>query len=178
MHTTAAAPAATTEAFAEYVAERRPALLRAARAITGDADTAEDLLQTALASVFVGWSRLRNPAAADAYVRRAMANQHASWWRQKWRTHEHCTDELPEHPTRSTDEQLDGADHQELWPLITALPPRQRSAVVLRYYEELSEAETAAALGCSVGTVKSSTSRGLSTLRRMAREGRPAALAN
>ncbi len=117
------------------------------------------------------WSAIRNHGAADAYVRRAMVNQQASWYREKWRNLEVVTSQPPE-PT--SDAALAGCGHDrgdlQLWPLVAALPPGQRSAVALRYYEGLSEAETARALGCSVGTVKSNTSRGLAALRRRAEE--------
>jgi RNA polymerase sigma-70 factor (sigma-E family) len=157
--------------FAAYVAERRPALLRAAWAITGDPDTAEDLLQSALARVCDRWGSIREPRAADAYVRRTMANQYASWFRQPWRTRERATADVPEphERWRQCATAQPGAG-RELWPLVASLPPKQRSAVALRYYEGLSEIETARVLRCSLGTVKSNTSRGLATLRRLARE--------
>ncbi|MGH3507018.1 MAG: SigE family RNA polymerase sigma factor [Nocardioidaceae bacterium] len=155
--------------FADYVAAQRPSLLRAAYAITGDRDSAEDLLQSALAGVFTHWAGIRDHRAADRYVRRAMVNQQASWFRQRWRTAERVMAELPEPNERWDDPRVQSpSERQELWPMVRMLPPRQRSAVVLRYYEGLSEAETAAVLRCSVGTVKSSTSRGLASLRRLA----------
>jgi RNA polymerase sigma-70 factor (sigma-E family) len=156
--------------FATYVAQRRPALLRAAHAITRDPDTAEDLLQSALASVFPRWHALRRHGAADAYVRRAMVNQHASWFRGSWRTRERVTDEVPE-PDGPGPDPLDPAaagPDRRLWRLVATLPPRQRQTVVLRYYEGLTELETATVLRCSVGTVKSNTHRGLAALRRRA----------
>lgn len=158
--------------FAAWVAERRPALLRAARAITRDHHTAEDLLQTTLTKVCAHWDRIRDPRALDSYVRRAMVNQYATWYRQPWQRRERPTDVLPEPgPVEgdSWDVPRPGREHA-LWPLVAALPPRQRSAVVLRYYEGLSEAEVSSVLRCSRGTVKSNTSRGLSTLRRWALE--------
>ena len=161
MTTLPAAPARLD--LADYLAERRPALLRAARAIARNNQDAEDLLQSALASVCVRWSGIRDHRAADAYVRRAMVNQHASWFRQKWRTHERVTETVPEPRTGGEPPE---AEELVLWPLVVALPPKQRSAVVLRYYEDLSEAETAGALSCSRGTVKSNTSRGVASLRR------------
>lgn len=149
--------------FADYVARRRPVLLRTARAITGDANSAEDLLQCTLERVLPHWSAIREPSAADAYIRRAMRNQHASWYRQKWRSQERAFSDVPDlkpswdpHPGTGT----------ALWPLVAALPPAQRSAVALRYYEGLSVAEVSRALGCSPGTVKSNASCGLSSLRR------------
>jgi RNA polymerase sigma-70 factor (sigma-E family) len=159
-----------TVEFADYVRERRTALLRSAFAIATDRDLAEDLLQTALAKVGSRWSSIRHHGAVDAYVRRTMVNQQASWYREKWRHREVVTPHLPE-PWAARMEGRSG--HREdlgLWPLVAALPPGQRSAVALRYYEGLSEAETARALGCSVGTVKSNTSRGLAALRRQVHE--------
>ncbi len=158
--------------FVDYVSAQQRALLRAAQAITGAQDSAEDLLQSALAKVYPRWEQIRDHRAADAYLRRVMVNQHASWYRQKWRTREHTTDVVPE-PESRWSEVADGlpsatSERQRLWPLVTALPPRQRAAVALRYYEELSEAETAAALDCSVGTVKSTTNRALARLRELA----------
>jgi RNA polymerase sigma-70 factor (sigma-E family) len=155
--------------FAEYVAAKRPSLLRAARAITGNPDTAEDLLQTALVNVYMRWAGIRDRAAADAYVRRAMINQHNSWLRQKWRRQERPTGDLPEPSDRWSIPTRDPSRADpDLWALVKALPPRQRSAVVLRYYEDLTEAQTAAVLRCALGTVKWTTSRGLANLRRSA----------
>ena len=155
--------------FAEYVAAKRPSLLRAARAISGNVDTAEDLLQTALINVYARWAGIRDRTAADAYVRRAMINQHNSWLRQKWRRQEHAAADVPEPSDRWSSPAGDPSRADpDLWALIKALPPRQRSAVVLRYYEDLTEAETAAVLRCALGTVKWTTSRGLANLRQSA----------
>jgi RNA polymerase sigma-70 factor (sigma-E family) len=161
------APAVVPDDVATWVAARRPALLRAAYAITGDPHTAEDLLHTALASVLPRWDSLRDPRAADAYVRRAMVNHHHSWYRQGWRRTERPVAEPPDRPVVDPAlERVDPALRAELWELVLRLPPRQRACVVLRHYEGLSVQQTAAALGCSVGHVKSATSRGLATLRR------------
>ena len=149
--------------FAEYVARRRPALLRTARAITRDPHSAEDLLQSALIGVYQHWSAIRDPRAADAYTRRAMRHRYTSWFRQKWRTRERSFAQVPDR--EPSWDRLRGTD-AELWRLVTALPAAQRSAVALRHYEGFSVAEAARALGCSPGTVKSNTSRGLATLRR------------
>lgn len=150
--------------FASYVAERRPALLRWARAVAGDPHTAEDLVQASLVRVLPRWDELREAAAADAYVRRTITRQHVSWQRRPSRR-ERPTDALPE-PTALHDPEpyADGT----LWALVLDLPAQQRAAVALRFYEGLSVAETAAVLGCSPGTVKSNTSRGLAALRRLA----------
>lgn len=154
--------------FASYVAARRPALLRWAWSVAGDPHSAEDLLQASLLRVLARWDTLRDRAAADAYVRRTIAHQHVSWHRQAWRRREVGTARLPERATAAAP--TTGAGRGELWPLVQQLPARQRAAVVLRYYEELSVAEAATVLGCSAGTVKSNTSRGLAALRRLVDE--------
>jgi RNA polymerase sigma-70 factor (sigma-E family) len=151
------------EAFSEYVAARQRALLRTAYVLTGNHHAAEDLVQTALARVYLSWNRIRDKQALDAYVRRAMVNEHTSWWRRAWRRLEHTTDELPNRPAAEPD--LGAEDRDELKEFVHSLPPRQRVAIVLRYLEGLSEAETAEIMDCSVGTVKSSTSRALAALR-------------
>lgn len=152
------------EEFHAYVAARSPALLRTAYLLTGDRYDAEDLLQTALAKTYLAWGRIREHGALDGYVRRTMVNTNTSWWRR--RRH------LTEHPVAEPPERVDSTDQagatvlaDVLWQALGRLPKRQRAALVLRFYEDLSEAETAAALGISVGTVKSTTSRGLARLR-------------
>ena len=154
--------------FADYVVQRRPALLRAARAIAREPHSAEDLLQSALERVLPHWSTIREPGAADAYTRRAMRNQHASWCRQNWRGREYSFAEVPDLEPSWDRYPGTGA---ALWTLVTALPPAQRSAVVLRYYEGLSVNEVSRTLGCSPATVKSNASRGLASLRRWITEG-------
>jgi RNA polymerase sigma-70 factor (sigma-E family) len=151
--------------FASYVTARRPALLRWAWSVAGDPHTAEDLVQASLVRVLARWDTLRDPAAADAYVRRTITHQFISWHRQPWRRDEVSTAALPERTTATAPApEADG----QLWSLVQELPAQQRAAVALRYYEELSVAETATVLGCSTGTVKSNTSRGLAALRRLA----------
>ncbi|MGH3498616.1 MAG: SigE family RNA polymerase sigma factor [Nocardioidaceae bacterium] len=149
--------------FCAYVAARQRALLRTAYLLTGDVHSAEDLVQTALAKTYLTWGRIREPRAADAYVRRIMVNEHASWWRRAWRRNEHSTDVVPDEAQHV--DLGDVVQRDALWELVGTLAPRQRAAVVLRFYEDMSEAETAHVLGCSIGTVKSQTSRALSTLR-------------
>jgi RNA polymerase sigma-70 factor (sigma-E family) len=151
------------EAFRAYVAGRSPALLRTAYLLTGHRGDAEDLLQTALAKTYLAWDRIREREALDGYVRRVMVNTHTSWWRRR-KVEEHPTDTLPERRT-DRDPTDDLALHDALWTALAGLPKRQRAMVVLRYYEDLSEAETADVLGVSIGTVKSTTSRALVKLR-------------
>ena len=151
------------EAFRAYVAGRSPALLRTAYLLTGHRGDAEDLLQTALAKTYLAWDRIREREALDGYVRRVMVNTQTSRWRRR-KVAEYPTDALPERRSER-DATDDLALHDALWTALAGLPKRQRAMVVLRYYEDLSEAETAAVLGVSVGTVKSTTSRALAKLR-------------
>jgi RNA polymerase sigma-70 factor (sigma-E family) len=147
--------------FDAFVTQRGQALLRTAYLLTGDWGTAEDLLQTALAKSWFAWSRIDGPP--EPYVRRVIATTYATWWRRRWRT-ERPTAELPEQ--YGPDQTAAVNDRDELWRALTALPRRQRAVLVLRYFEDLSEAETAAALGVTVGTVKSQSSKALAALRR------------
>ena len=149
------------EEFEQYVAARSAALLRIAYLLTGNRADAEDLLQTTLAKTYLSWSRIRDREALDGYVRRAMVNTQTSFWRRK--KPETLYDEPPERPAR--DGFADADLHDALWTALSRLSRKQRAMVVLRYYEELSEPETAALLGVSVGTVKSTTSRALAALR-------------
>ena len=151
------------EDFRSYVAARSPALLRTAYMLTGNRADAEDLLQTALAKTYLAWERIRDREAVDGYVRRVMVNTQTSWWRRR-KVDEYATDELPERPT-GRDATADLDLHDALWTALSTLPKRQRAMVVLRFYEDLSEAETAQVMGVSVGTVKSTTSRALAKLR-------------
>lgn len=167
--------------FERFVETSRPALIRTARYLTGEHHGAEDLVQTVLMKAFRSWEGLREPAAVNAYLRRAMSNQASSNWRRAARRHELSVVTVPEPHRPETSVPVPGEglapdQRRMLWQLVNRLSEGQRMAVVLRYYEDLSEAETAAVLGVSVGTVKSSTSRGLSALRRMAAAGglRPA----
>ncbi|MEO5662233.1 MAG: SigE family RNA polymerase sigma factor [Nocardioides sp.] len=146
--------------FTEFVQASWPALYRTAYLLLGDRELAEDLAQTALAKTYAAWSRIDDRAAAPAYARRTLVNTAASWFRKKgWRN---------ELPTSSMPEQSCAADPSTRPAVIDALgqlPPRQRAVVVLRYYEDLSVAETADALGCSTGTVKSQTFEAFAKLR-------------
>ncbi|MDT0202050.1 SigE family RNA polymerase sigma factor [Nocardioides sp. AE5] len=149
--------------FSAWMAARQPALLRTAYLLTGEHHGAEDLLQVTLAKVYLTWQKVREREAIDGYARRIMVNENNSLWRRAWKRREHSSSEVPEWvPVHDT---YDEGRSGQLWELVKTLPPKQRAAVVLRYYEELSEAETADVLGCSVGTVKSQTSRALATLR-------------
>ena len=146
--------------FEEFVALRSPRLLRVCYLLTRDWASAEDLLQTALAKSWFAWDRVNDEP--EAYVRAVIANTYASWWRRRWRG-EVPTERLPEGFTRDAVRDVDERD--ELWAALGRLPRRQRAVVVLRFFEDLTERQTADALGITVGTVKSQTSRALATLR-------------
>ncbi len=155
--------------FRDFVTARSAALLRTAFLLAGDWATAEDLLQTALTKTYLAWKRLGQIEAIEPYARRVLVNTATSWWRRRWHG-EKPTEFLPERaaPDR-LDEQL---ERDTLWRHVKALPARQRAVLVLRFYEDMSEAQTAALLNISAGTVKSQTSRALATLRqRLAAEG-------
>ncbi|MGV9211150.1 SigE family RNA polymerase sigma factor [Micromonospora sp. RB23] len=151
------------EEFREFVAARSAALLRTAYLLSGDWATAEDLLQTALTKTYLAWKRLGGIEAVEPYARRVMVNTSTSWWRRRWHG-ERPTEVLPERP--GLDEIEQQLDRDLLWRHLKELPSRQRAVLVLRYYEDLSEAQTAALLEISPGTVKSQASRALATLRR------------
>ncbi len=151
--------------FRDYVAARQRALLRTARMLTGNQHTAEDLVQATLERVWPRWSRIAPVGDPDAYVRRTMVNTYSTWWRRKWRA-EWPTSQLPDAAGPDAFADADLAD--ALRRLLPTLTPRQKAVVVLRFYDDLSEAATAEALGCSVGTVKSQTSKALARLRLMA----------
>jgi RNA polymerase sigma-70 factor (sigma-E family) len=151
--------------FSAYLAARQGSLLRTAYLLTGDRHQAEDLVQTAFAKLYLAWDRVQDRESLDGYVRRILVNENNSLWRRAWKRREVATERLPEAPSRDT---YDEGRAAALWDLVQTLPRRARAVVVLRYYEELSEAETADVLGISIGTVKSQTSRALATLRERA----------
>jgi RNA polymerase sigma-70 factor (sigma-E family) len=156
-------PTQRDEEFAAYMTARQPSLLRTAYLLTGDRHTAEDLVQTALAKLYLSWDKVQHRELVDGYVRRILVNEHNSLWRRAWKRRELSSDTLPD-DQGSYDRHDDGSSGA-LWEFVQTLPRRQRAVIVLRYYEELSEAETADALGVSVGTVKSQASRALATMR-------------
>jgi RNA polymerase sigma-70 factor (sigma-E family) len=149
--------------FTAYLQARQGRLLRTAYLLTGDQHQAEDLLQTSLAKLYLAWDRVHDRESVDAYVRRIMMNEHNSLWRRAWRRREQPTDDVPEVLTEPP--AYDDGAGAALWAAVQTLPRKARAVLVLRYYEELSEAETAEILGIAVGTVKSQTSRALAALR-------------
>ena len=149
--------------FAEFVTGRSGALHRAAYLMVGDAALAQDLVQEALVKTYAAWPRLRDKGNAEAYCRKAITTTAISWFRRKSWSHERPTETLPPDLAAGHDDAV--TQSQWLWEGLQQLPPRQRAAIVLRYYEDLTEAQTAEAMGCAVGTVKSQVSAGLTKLR-------------
>ncbi|NYI78687.1 SigE family RNA polymerase sigma factor [Nocardioides panzhihuensis] len=148
--------------FDEYVVTRSGALLRLAYLLTGDGHRAEDLVQDTLERLCRRWSRMTYVADPHAYARKILLNQHLSW-RRKRASSELVVADLPERAGEDETEAV-GVRHL-LWQRIGALPPRQRAVVVLRYYEDLADADIAEALGISAGTVRSNAMRALTKLR-------------
>jgi RNA polymerase sigma-70 factor (sigma-E family) len=148
--------------FREFVAARSTALQRTAYLLVGDWALAEDLTQTALIKTLLAWRRIGGIAAPEAYARRVLVRTATRWWRRRWRG-EYPTSAPPEGVT--ADGTGDLVERDRVWELVRALPARQRAVLVLRFYEDLTEAETARLLDISVGTVKSQTARALGRLR-------------
>jgi RNA polymerase sigma-70 factor (sigma-E family) len=156
------APGQKSTPFDDWVAARGPALLRLAYTLTGNAADAEDVVQEALARALPRWGRISGLADVDAYVRRMVVNAHTSWWR-KFRRREAPVAEVQDAATETQGLEFD--DHRRLWMACRALPEPQRTAVVLRYYEQLEYAEIADLTGVREGSVRSRVSRGLAALR-------------
>ncbi len=150
--------------FDQFMAGRWPGLVRLAYGLTGDRWLAEDLAQSALASAYAAWWRVSRADDPDAYVRRILIN--ASKRRFRRRRVPESLHELAEFPDTGTADPADRVgDRAALLAALRELPPRQRAIVVLRYWEDLSDAQVAAVLGCSAGTVRSQASRAIAKLR-------------
>ena len=149
-------------AFHEFVAARSASLLRTAYLVVGDYQLAQDLVQESLVKTYMAWRRLRDVGNAEAYARRVMVTTSISWRRRR-SFDERPVEVFPEVAVADAADVV--AAEADLWTQLRALPPRQRAAVVLRYCEDLSEAQTADLMGCSVGSVKRHVSHGLSKLR-------------
>jgi RNA polymerase sigma-70 factor (sigma-E family) len=149
--------------FDEFVAAHGRGLLRTALMLCGDTHRAEDLAQATLAGAFRKWRRVAAAGEPAAYVRAMLVNEFLSWRRRRWTT------ELPVAETGDTalvdDHQQHYAARSAAWELLAGLPRRQRAVLVLRYYEDLSDADIGRVLGCSASTVRSQASRGLAALR-------------
>lgn len=156
------------DGFREFVVGRSPSLLRTAWMLTGDAVSAEDLLQTALARTWPHWSRVRQ-GHPEAYVRQVMVRTNASWRSRFWTREKPTdltsgTDGIPPLLYAEGDRSGQVTDRMVLMDALATLPVRQRQSVVLRYFDDLSVEAVAEIMGCSTGTVKSQTAKGLARL--------------
>ncbi|WP_354644660.1 SigE family RNA polymerase sigma factor [Kitasatospora camelliae] len=159
--------AARDEEFRRFVDAVWPRLVRTAYLLAGDRHTAEDLAQQSLERAYVAWGRVAQADDPYAYVRRILVNEQARRHRRK--APERLVDAVPDRAEPAGPERLDRLDDRaSLLAALAQLPPRQRQSVVLRYWEDLSETQAAALMGCSVGTVKSQASKGLAKLRNAA----------
>ncbi|GAB2691806.1 SigE family RNA polymerase sigma factor [Kitasatospora kifunensis] len=154
------------EGFQEYVRGRQRSLLRSAYLITGDPHLAHDLVQSALVRAWPRWERISRLENVDGYVYRVLVTTWTSWKRRRWHG-EIPHGQVPD-GAAVADPQDTSAERVTVAEALRALPPRQRAVVVLRFYADLTEAQTAEAMGCSVGTVKSQTAKALAALRRSA----------
>ena len=152
--------------FDEFAAARGDALLRFAFLLCGDRHLAEDLVQSVLARAFATWSRVSAHDRVEAYVRKMVVNEHLSW-RRRLSSGEVAVAEPADRAAAGRDA---FADRDAAWRLLATLPRRQRAVLVLRYYEDLSDAAIAEALGCAESTVRAHAARALATLRLDAEE--------
>lgn len=149
------------EQFRAFVTAQSAPLMRTAYLLTGNLVEAEDLVQSALCTTYLHWRKVVRYDQPAAYVRKVMLNERRSFWRR--RRPEQLTADPPERSAQDATAAIGVRD--ELWTQLRQLPPRTRAVVVLRYWEDRSEAETAEILGCSAGTVKKLGSQGLARLR-------------
>jgi RNA polymerase sigma-70 factor (sigma-E family) len=148
--------------FEDWLSAREPSLQRTAHLLTGDVHSAKDLVQNTLAKLYLAWDRVRTADNIDAYARRVLLNEHRAAWRRPVTRREQVTDSVPERPLLVSE--YDGS-REAVWRFVCSLPPKQRTVLVLRFYEQLTEAEIADLMGISVGTVKSQSSRAIAALR-------------
>ncbi|MEV7614525.1 SigE family RNA polymerase sigma factor [Streptomyces sp. NPDC089799] len=158
------------EEFQGFVTSRWPRLMRTAYLLTGEQHAAEDLLQSSMEKVYASWRKVSQADDPDAYVRRVLANTHARKFRRRLREDlappgvDDPSVTLADRPEKG-DRIAQAEDRAALMRGLAELPLRQRQAVVLRYWEDLSETQAAAAMGCSVGAVKSNAAKGIAKLR-------------
>jgi RNA polymerase sigma-70 factor (sigma-E family) len=149
--------------FESWLTAREGALQRTAHLLTGDVHAAQDLVQTTLTKLYRGWDRFRDVGNLDAYARQMLVNEYRTAWRRPVSRAEHLVEVVPDLPAPEPPS-YDGS-RETVWRFVCSLPPKQRAVLVLRFYEQLSEAEIAQLMGISVGTVKSQSSRAIAALR-------------
>lgn len=150
--------------YEEFADSRLDALLRYAVMLTGDPHTAQDLVQETMVRVQLSWRRVVASDSPDGYVRKILTNQFIDLRRGSWLRRVLLRAE-PDPVAAPSDHAQESAERDRIWGMLSRLPRRQRAALVLRYYEDLPDQEIADVLGCAVGTVRSSISRALATLR-------------
>ncbi|MEV0154209.1 SigE family RNA polymerase sigma factor [Micromonospora sp. NPDC050686] len=151
--------------YEEFADSRLAALLRYAVMLTGDPHQAQDLVQETMVRAQLNWRRVARADSPERYVRRMLTNQYVDWRRGSWVRRVLLRGEPDEGVPARADHAQSAVDRDEVWSWLAGLPRRQRATLVLRYYEDLPDAEIAEILGCAVGTVRSSISRALATLR-------------
>lgn len=152
------------QAFVDFATGAARSLRRTAYLMTGDWHRADDVVQNALVKLYVAWPRLTRSEGFPTYARRAVVTSAIDEGRRPWRR-ERSDDQAGATEPDHHDRMGEVDDRLLVVAALAELPPRQRATVVLRYYDELSVEETAEVLGCTTGTVKSQTARGLDTLR-------------
>jgi RNA polymerase sigma-70 factor (sigma-E family) len=155
--------------YAAFVRARSHSLLRAAYLLTGDQHLGEDLVQEALARTYRAWNRLDDPGNAEAYARRTMYHLQVSFWRRR-RVPENLPGDLPDRGDRSLEDTGEIVRRMTIERALHSLSPRQRAVLVLRFFEDQTEAEAADVLGVSVSTIKTQTARALERLRKLVPE--------
>ncbi|MFG3710715.1 SigE family RNA polymerase sigma factor [Micromonospora sp. NPDC047730] len=151
--------------YEEFADSRLAALLRYAVMLTGDPHQAQDLVQDTMVRVQLNWRRVARADSPERYVRRMLTNQYVDWRRGSWMRRVLLRAEPDDAVPVPADHAQHTVDRDQVWSWLSGLPRRQRATLVLRYYEDLPDAEIADILGCAVGTVRSSISRALATLR-------------
>jgi RNA polymerase sigma-70 factor (sigma-E family) len=149
--------------FESWLVSREGALQRTAHLLTGDVHAAQDLVQATLTKLYRRWDRVQRVQNIDAYARKALVNEFRTAWRRPVRRMEQVVEAVPDRP--GPDSPAYDGEREAVWRFVRSLPPRQRTVLVLRFYQQLSEAEVAEVMGISVGTVKSQSSRAIASLR-------------
>jgi RNA polymerase sigma-70 factor (sigma-E family) len=150
--------------YEEFARTRLPALLRYAVMLTGDPHTAADIVQDTMVRAHLKWRRVSAAQSPEAYVRQMVTNAFLDWRGGSWLRRVVLRDR-PVEPPPVADPAQQSAERDRIWRLLAGLPRRQRAVLVLRYYEDLADADIAEMLGCTVGTVRGYASRALATLR-------------
>lgn len=151
--------------FDDFVSARLAAMTRYALLLTGDPETAQDLVQETMVRASLQWRKVRRADVPEAYVKRMMINLLVDWRRGSWARRVLLREQIDDDVASPVDVAVAAADRDTVWAALATLTPVQRSALVLRFYEDLPDQEIAEALGCAVGTVRSHISRALAQLR-------------